>query len=57
VTIAGQLAARLLEPGFIAVDGGHMRASLREIDRDRAPDAAASARHHTDAACQSKPIR
>ena len=52
-----KLGARLFQSPLVTVDRGDMRAGFREIDCDRAADAAARARHHADPAGESQPVR
>jgi hypothetical protein len=51
-----QLGVRRLEAACVAIDGGDMGAGPGETRRDGPADAAASARHHANAACQAKPV-
>ncbi len=51
-----QFRSRSLKAAFVAIDGGHASAGPRETGSDGPADAATSARHHANAACQAKPV-
>ena len=52
-----QLRVRHLKAAFVEIDRGDAGAGLGETDGRGAADAAASARHHANAARQAEPIR